>query len=109
MVIRGTRLQTCTRVIVNRCIGKILARDLCLVVSRLYRMAVTRQQSRVAVTLCLHCCCVARITVFDVAPANQLQFDPLSPGGGGLVSKTCWCGIGEEDHNERKWEALRPI
>jgi hypothetical protein len=36
-------------VIVNRCIGKIIARDLSLVASRLYRMAVTRPQSRVAV------------------------------------------------------------
>jgi len=47
----GIRLQTWTRVIVNRCIGKIMARDLSLVASRLYRMAVTRPQSRVAVTL----------------------------------------------------------
>jgi hypothetical protein len=37
-------------VIVNGCIGKIIARDLSLVASRLYRMAVTRPQSRVAVT-----------------------------------------------------------
>jgi hypothetical protein len=37
-------------VIVNRCICKIIARDLSLMVSRLYRMAVTRPQSRVAVT-----------------------------------------------------------
>jgi len=34
-----------------RCIGKIIARDRSLVASRLYRMAVTRPQSRVAVTL----------------------------------------------------------
>ena len=33
-----------------RCIGKMIARDLSLVASRLYRMAVTRPQSRVAVT-----------------------------------------------------------
>jgi len=33
-----------------RCIGKIIARDLSLVASRLYRMAVTRPQSRVAIT-----------------------------------------------------------
>jgi hypothetical protein len=44
-------LQTWTRVIVTRCIGKIIARDLSLVESRLYRMAITRPQSRVAVTL----------------------------------------------------------
>jgi len=53
MVIIGIRLQTWTRVIVNRCIGKIIARDLSLVASWLYRMAVTRPQSRVAVTLSL--------------------------------------------------------
>jgi len=51
MEIIGIRLQTWTRVIVNRCIAKIIARDLSLVASRLYRMAVTRPQSRVAVTL----------------------------------------------------------
>jgi len=33
-----------------RCIGKIIARDLRLVASRLYRMAVTRPASRAAVT-----------------------------------------------------------
>jgi len=37
----GIRLQTWTQVIVNRCIGKIIARDLSLVASRQYRMAVT--------------------------------------------------------------------
>jgi len=50
--------------------------------------------------------CVPRIFVFDVAPANLPVFDPLSPGGGGCVSIMCWCGIGEENDNERKWEAL---
>ena len=34
-----------------RCIGKIIARDVRLVASRLYRMAVTRPGSRAAVTL----------------------------------------------------------
>jgi len=38
----GIRLQTWTQVIVKWCIGKIIARDLSLVASRLYRMAVTR-------------------------------------------------------------------
>jgi len=59
--------------------------------------------------LCLHSCCVPTISVLDVAPPNLLVFDPLSPGGGGSVSMMCWCGIGEEDHNERKWESLRTI
>jgi len=53
MEILGIRLRTWTRVVVNRCIGKIIARDLCLVASRLYRMAVTRPPSHVAVTLSL--------------------------------------------------------
>jgi len=57
--------------------------------------------------LCLHSCCVPRISVFDVAPANQPVFYPLSPGGGGCVIIMCWCGIGEADDNQRKWEALR--
>jgi len=51
MVIRGIRLPTWTRVIVNRCIGKIIARDLSPVARRLYRQAVTRPESRVAITL----------------------------------------------------------
>jgi len=33
MVIKGIRLQTWARVIFNRCIGKIIARDLSLVAS----------------------------------------------------------------------------
>jgi len=59
--------------------------------------------------LCLCSCCVPRISVFDVVPANLPLFNLLSPGGGGCVFMMCWCGIGEEDDNERKWEALRTI
>ena len=40
-VIIGIRLQTWTQVMVNQSIGKIIARDPTLAVSRLYRMAVT--------------------------------------------------------------------
>jgi len=47
--------------------------------------------------------------IVDVAPTNWLDLDPLSPGGGGCVSMVCWCGIGEEDDNEKKWEVLRTI
>jgi len=47
---------------------------------------------------------VPRISVFDVVPANLALFDPLSPGGGSCVSRMCWCGIGQEDDNKRKWE-----
>jgi len=49
------------------------------------------------------------MSVFVVAHANRPVFYPLSPGGGGCVSMMCWGGIGEEDDNERKWEALRTI
>jgi len=59
--------------------------------------------------LCLRSCCVPRISVFDVVPTNRPVFNPLSPGGGDCVSTMCWCGIGEEDDNERKLEALRTI
>jgi len=59
--------------------------------------------------LCLRSCCVPIMSRFDVAPANRPVFNLLSPGGGGCVSMMCWCGIGEEDDNERKWEALRTI
>jgi len=59
--------------------------------------------------LCLRSGCVPSISIFYVAPANRPVFDPLSPGGSSCVSMMCWCGIGEEDDNERKWEALRTI
>jgi hypothetical protein len=52
---------------------------------------------------------VPRISVFDVVPTYRPVFDPLSARGGGCVSMMCWCAIGEEDDNERKWEALRTI
>jgi len=42
MVMIGIRLQTGTRVIANRCIGNIIAKDLSVVASRLYRIAITR-------------------------------------------------------------------
>ena len=48
-----------------------------------------------------------RISVFDVERANLPVFDPHSPGRGGCLAKMCWCGIQEEDDNEKKWEALR--
>jgi len=52
---------------------------------------------------------VPSIPVIEVAPVNQLEFDPLSPGGVGCILMICWCGIGEEDNNEKMWEALRTI
>jgi hypothetical protein len=58
---------------------------------------------------CLPSCCVLRIAVIDVAPTNLPVFNPLVPGGGGCSSLMRWCGIGEDDDNCRKWEALRTI
>ena len=58
---------------------------------------------------CLHSCSVPMCDVIDVAPATWLYLDPLSPGWGGCVSMICWCGIGEEDDNEKKREVLRII
>ena len=58
---------------------------------------------------CPQCCSVLMSDVFDDAPANRLDLDPPSPGWGGYLSTICWCGIGEEDDNEKKWEVLRNI
>jgi hypothetical protein len=57
----------------------------------------------------LRSCCVQRISVFDRVPTNRAVFDPLSPGGDGCVSMMCRGGIGKEDDNERKWEAMRTL
>jgi hypothetical protein len=54
-------------------------------------------------------CCVAMIAIFDIVPANRLDWDSLTPGWGGCVSMICWCGIGEEYDNEKKWKSLRTI
>jgi hypothetical protein len=58
---------------------------------------------------CLFSHSVPRSDVYDMAPANCLDLDPLSPGWGGYLCMFCWCGIVEEDDNEKKWEVLRTI
>jgi len=58
---------------------------------------------------CLGSCCVHMSDILDVAHANWLDFDPLSPGCGGCVCIIWWCAIGEEVDNETKWEFLRTI
>jgi len=58
---------------------------------------------------CLRSCCVPISDVLEEVPANQLDLDPLGPGWGGCVSVICWCGLGEEDDNEKKWVVLRII
>jgi len=47
--------------------------------------------------------------VFHVSPTNWLDFDALAAGWGGCILMMCWCGMGEEDDNEKKWEVLRTI
>jgi len=58
---------------------------------------------------CLCSCCVPNNAILDVLPSMRLNLDPLSPGWGGSVSMMAWCGTGEEDDNEKKWEALSTI
>jgi hypothetical protein len=58
---------------------------------------------------CLHSCCVPISDVFDEEPANRLDSHPLRPGSGGCLFMICWCGIGEEDDNEKMWEVQRII
>jgi len=58
---------------------------------------------------CLHSCCVPMSEIIHESPTNRHDFDPLAAGCGGCVSLTSWCGIGEEDDNEEKWEVLRTI
>jgi len=58
---------------------------------------------------CLRSCWLPLSEVFDVAPANWLDFNPHPPGSVGFVSMVCWCGFGEEDDNENMWEVLRTI
>jgi len=58
---------------------------------------------------CRRSCCVPTSDIFDEASANWPAIDPLGPGWCGCVSMICWCGIGEEDDNEKMWEALRII
>jgi hypothetical protein len=58
---------------------------------------------------CLHSCCVPKSVIFDNAPANCLDVDPLWPCWADCVSMIHWCGVGEKDDDEKKWEVLRII
>jgi len=49
------------------------------------------------------------IDIFDEEPANGLDLDRLLPAWGGCISMICWCGIGVEDDNEKKWDVLTII
>jgi len=58
---------------------------------------------------CLRSSWVPRSDILDEAPVDRLASDPSPPGWGGCVSMIYWCGIDEEDDNEKKWKALRNI
>jgi len=58
---------------------------------------------------CPHCCFVPMSNVFDIVPANRLDFAPLPHDCGGCVAMVWRCGTGEADDNEKKWEVLRTI
>ena len=56
-----------------------------------------------------HCCCVPARDALDEAPIGWLDSDPLTPCWGVFVAMICWCGRGDEDDNEKKWDVLRNI
>jgi len=58
---------------------------------------------------CLRARCVPFSDLFNVSPANRLDFNPLGAGWGGCVSMIHWGVIEEEDDNQKKWEVLRTI
>jgi len=58
---------------------------------------------------CLRCWCVPSREALDEAAIVSLDSDPLSLVSGVCLAMTCWCGKGEEDDNQKKWEVLRNI
>jgi hypothetical protein len=49
------------------------------------------------------------IVIFNVSPANQVNFKLLATGWGDSVSIiSCW-GIGDEDDNKKMWEVVTTI
>jgi len=58
---------------------------------------------------CLHSCCVPESDVLGIMPVDPPGSVPFSPGWGIWVAISCWCRIGEEDDNKKKWEVLRNI
>ena len=56
-----------------------------------------------------HCCCKPASDTLDEAPIDRIDSDPLSPSLGVSVAIISWCGIGEADDNEKKWEVLGNI
>jgi len=58
---------------------------------------------------CLHYRCVPMSDVYDIAPSNRLDLDPLSVGWSCCVSMIKGSGIGEDDNNEKMWVILRTM
>jgi len=58
---------------------------------------------------CLPSRCVPESAVLGVMPIDPPGSVPFSPCWGVCVAMICWCRIGEEDDNEKKWEVLRNI
>jgi len=55
---------------------------------------------------CLHLYCVSMSDIFDVALANRLDLNPLTPGWGDSLSMLCRCRLGEIHDNEKNWKVL---
>jgi len=55
----------------------------------------------------VHCSCVSAGAAFDGEPVGRLNWDPLALCRGVHGAIIGWCGRGEEDDNEKKWQALR--
>ena len=51
--------------------------------------------------------CVPECDVLVITPDDPPGSVPFSPGGGVCVAINCWCRIGEDDDNEKKWEVVR--
>jgi len=54
-------------------------------------------------------CWVSMSDTMDEAPIDRLDSDPLFPGWVFCVAMIWWCGRGEEDDHEKKWEVLRNL
>jgi len=58
---------------------------------------------------CLRRCCAPSSNALYEAPVVSLDSDLPSYVWGVCVAMNCWCGKGEEDDNQKKWEVLRNI
>jgi len=58
---------------------------------------------------CQRCCCVHSSDAVYEEPVVSLDSDLLSLSSGICLAMNCWCGKGEEDDNQKKWEVLRNI